>query len=158
MLEPFIAATPASEAAESSNNLWTFLGGPMVGAAVATGVLVLINTFVTKKVPDVQTQTQALLGGLENMVTLMTEDKAKDAARITALQVRVDELENESVRDLEQVNRLYVEIRTLESELARKDATIRLLVDELRALGTIAHGLEENLTTTITFERNRNNE
>ena len=153
MLEAFITATPSQETS-TDNTLWTFLGGPVVGAAVATGVLLLVNTFVSKRVPDVQTQTQALLAGLENMVTLMTEDKANDAARITALQTRVDELESESVKDLEQVARLHDEIRELKSEVSRKDATIRLLVDELRALGTIAHGLEENLYSTITFERN----
>lgn len=154
MLDPFIAATPTPETS-SDVNLWTFLGGPAVGAAVATGVLLIINTYLGKRVPDVQTQTQALLAGLENMVTLMTEDKAKDAARITALQTRVDELESESVKDLEQVTKLHEEIRELKSEVSRKNITINLLVAELRTLGTITSGIEDNLHSTITFERDK---
>lgn len=156
MLEVLILTAEAAKEAATAPPLWQFFGGPAVGAAVATGVMALIHNLADKKVTPavtVQSKTQALLEGLERMVTLMTEDKAKDAERIAALQTRIDELEQDSQKDLEAISKLHKEILELHTEAARKDATIRLLASELSVLGTIAHGLDESVHSSVTFER-----
>lgn len=160
MLEALIlTAEAAKEAATAPPPLWQFFGGPAVGAALATGAMALIHNLADKKVTPavtVQSKTQALLEGLERMVTLMTEDKAKDAERIAALQNRIDELELDSQKDLEAISKLHREILELHAEASRKDATIRLLANELSVLGVLAHGLDESVHTTVTFERKDN--
>lgn len=156
MLEALILTAEVAKETAAAPPLWQFFGGPAVGAAIATGAMALIHNLADKKVTPavtVQSKTQALLEGLERMVTLMTEDKAKDAERISSLQARIDELELDSQKDLDAISRLHKQILELHAEAARKDATIRLLANELRVLGTIAHGIDESVHTTVTFER-----
>lgn len=136
---------------------WTWIGGPAIIGAVLAGISQVIQILVTKKTKtpeSIQAQVQTLLDGLQGMINLLTEDKARDNDRIAKLQARIDELESQSEEDLAQKAKAYAEIQGLQTEVARKDLHIQLLATELNSLGVRITGLGDNAVTHgLLFER-----
>lgn len=135
---------------------WTWVGGPAIIGAVLAGVIQAVNSVVTKKTKSpesIQSQVQTLLDGLQGMINLLSEDKARDNERIAKLQDRVDDLETLSEQDLDNRTRMNTEIQELKTEVARKDMHIHLLVVELKALGTTVTGLSTGTSHGIGFDR-----
>jgi hypothetical protein len=151
----------ANATPEQPSSFWSWLGGPAVGAASATGILLILNTLIGKKVrpaDDINQAREALIKGLQDMVELMTQDKARDTERIVSLTSRIDELEAASITDIVARDVMHSEIIQLKQDVSNKARTIQILVDQLTSLGIQVLGLENEFSTEITFKRGEVNE
>ena len=140
---------------ETSNPYWwTYIGGPVVIGAVLTGIFGTIQTIVNKKKspPSIIDQTQLLLDGLQSMVSMMTEDKAKDSERIDILQSRIEELETLSIKDYDMISRMRDEQHDMQNDILRKSRMINELVHKLKEMSIIVEGIEESYSETLIFK------
>lgn len=127
-------------AAEAQTNpdqipiIWSWLGGPVVGAAVVTGAYALIKSYMDKKVSphdDVITKTALIIEGLETVVTVLKEDKKRDTERIDSLQNRIDTMEESAQADYNYIIQLQREMYELQLDISDKNHKIQQLEHEI---------------------------
>ncbi len=125
-------------------NLNTLVSGG-VGAGVVSGVIYVIKLILDRTVPsrsDARANVTLVIEGLNNMVTVLQEEKKQDAERLDEKQKRIDLLQEAAEKDYDRITELRQEIIDLRTRLATKDRHINSLVAELRKLGRTVTGLD----------------
>lgn len=136
-----ITANQAASGDFSLNSLVSGGAGTLIVGLVYFAIKLILDRSIPSR-SDARASTSLLIEGLNNMVSILQEEKTSDAARLMAKQERIESLENSSDKDYEKIKELRVEINELRERLAIKDRHIQTLVAELRRFGSVVTGLD----------------